>query len=170
MNADIEKTLKELGPEYESVYTRLVSARELETSCCSVVRIPARRRVHPWVALPIAASVLFAAAMSFWFLPDASAVRKTRRTPVISAGPYSLAFSVSDENALDEIIRTQNADGSWSNDLLTRQNAAALGLVDATSIAYRKALRYLRSRGLAPLSLAEYSAKARICNSFVRCD
>ena len=67
------------------------------------------------------------------------------------ATPYTLALTPTPA-AIDEIVRTQAADGSWANDFLTRQNAAALREVDATSVAYRKAVRYLRTKGLAPLT------------------
>ena len=47
-------------------------------------------------------------------------------------------------------IRTQNADGSWCNDFLTRRNAEALARCpDAGArVAYKKAMRNLRVRGL----------------------
>ncbi|MBQ6137808.1 MAG: hypothetical protein IJI73_10615, partial [Kiritimatiellae bacterium] len=52
------------------------------------------------------------------------------------------------------ILASQRADGSWTNDFITRQNAAALrrGESAAAKVAYRRAVRYLRSRGLSPLS------------------
>ena len=52
--------------------------------------------------------------------------------------------------SVPEMIATQNADGSWKSDFLTRRNAAALkGCGDpAAQIAYKKAMRNLRSRGV----------------------
>ncbi|MBR2938388.1 MAG: hypothetical protein IKC15_00835, partial [Kiritimatiellae bacterium] len=61
--------------------------------------------------------------------------------------------SIGDAAAVAEILRTQNADGSWQTDFLTRQNARLLASVDspAASLARRRALRNLRVRGLAEL-------------------
>ena len=72
------------------------------------------------------------------------------------ASPHPSAFqlaSVGDAAAVAEILRTQNADGSWQTDFLTRQNARLLASVDspAASLARRRALRNLRVRGLAEL-------------------
>ena len=49
-----------------------------------------------------------------------------------------------------EMIATQNPDGSWKNDFLTRRNAAALRICSdpAAQIAYKKAVRNLRLRGI----------------------
>ena len=47
-----------------------------------------------------------------------------------------------------EIIRTQRPDGSWGNDFLTVQNALALERHGETGVPYRRAKRYLRSKGL----------------------
>ena len=48
------------------------------------------------------------------------------------------------------MIATQNPDGSWKNDFLTRRNAAALRASSdpAAQIAYKKAMRNLRTRGI----------------------
>ena len=48
------------------------------------------------------------------------------------------------------MIATQNPDGSWQNDFLTRRNAAALKVCGdpAAQIAYKKAMRNLRARGV----------------------
>ncbi len=78
--------------------------------------------------------------------------------PAASASPYVLAYG--GEGSVDELVRTQRADGSWENDFLTRQNAAALRGSERASVAYRKAVRYLRSRGLAPLPDDEFRARA----------
>ena len=66
-----------------------------------------------------------------------------------AATEYRLAFVRNDE-AVKELIRTQNADGSWRNDFLTRQNATALKSASGPEarIAYKKALRNLRYKGL----------------------
>ena len=51
---------------------------------------------------------------------------------------------------VSEMIATQNPDGSWKNDFLTRRNAAALKSCGdpAAQIAYKKAARNLRLRGV----------------------
>ena len=51
---------------------------------------------------------------------------------------------------ISEMIATQNPDGSWKNDFLTRRNAAALKACGdpAARIAYKKAARNLRLRGI----------------------
>ena len=51
---------------------------------------------------------------------------------------------------ISEMIATQNPDGSWKNDFLTRRNAAALKSCDdpVAQIAYKKAARNLRLRGI----------------------
>ena len=51
---------------------------------------------------------------------------------------------------ISEMIVTQNPDGSWKNDFLTRRNAAALKVCGdpAAQIAYKKAVRNLRLRGI----------------------
>ena len=53
---------------------------------------------------------------------------------------------------ISEMIATQNPDGSWKNDFLTRRNAAALRVCGdpAARIAYKKAVRYLSFKGLLP--------------------
>lgn len=63
------------------------------------------------------------------------------------------AFMLAEEKsreAIDEIIRTQNPDGSWQTDFLTRRNADALLACSSpeAKLAYRKAMRNLRARGL----------------------
>ena len=51
---------------------------------------------------------------------------------------------------IDEMIATQNPDGSWQNDFLTRRNADALKFCGdpAAQVACRKAVRNLRVRGV----------------------
>jgi hypothetical protein len=66
-----------------------------------------------------------------------------------AAREYQLAV-VRDDRAVQEMIRTQRADGGWGSDFLTRQNAAALRLCagEDARLAYRRAARNLRLRGL----------------------
>ena len=67
--------------------------------------------------------------------------------------PHPSAFRLASDGgaaAIGEIIRTQNADGSWQTDFLTRQNARVLAGIRSAdaSLAYRKAMRNLRARGI----------------------
>ena len=163
MTKDLDETLAELGPEFRSVAQRLRAAPELEPGL-ACARPPSRVRA---AAVLIAASLLVAVGMSVVFGRFATIRQPLREVPRLRvANEYSLAYAGGDE-ALREIIRTQNADGGWKNDFLTRQNAAALRASneDRMRVAYRKAVRYLRSRGLVPLSdeelkeRGEYAAK-----------
>lgn len=169
MNADLEATLKELGKEYRPVVDRLRAGREVEPR-----RSPAHLRLprSGWRIARIAASLAVIAGGAALLLnlrmmtprgpqQAANPIAEQNRTvessvPAASPPrtPYELALA-EDGSTLQEILRTQSADGSWANDVLTRQNAAALREADATSVAYRKAVRYLRTKGLAPLSADE---------------
>ena len=62
---------------------------------------------------------------------------------------YALAV-LRDDKAVQELIRTQNPDGSWKTDELTRRNAELLKTCrsEAAQAAYRKAMDNLRARGL----------------------
>lgn len=166
MSEDLEKTLDELGPEFSEVVARLRAAPEAEPRA-GVVPVPVR---FPWrrcAAVAAAASLLFA-AVSVSLLTPRGEQQGVEAPLRYMGGPYSLAFRVSGNGSvLDEIKRTQNADGSWMNDFLTLQNAAALKMVDSGSVAYRKAERYLRSRGLKPLSRAEFISRRQSGGRFV---
>ena len=161
MNGDLEKTLNELGPEYRDVVARLRSAREVEPSGTRAFSLP---RTEWWrhVGYLVAASLLVALGLSI-FMQDAA---NAPREPYAGVKIYTVAYAPTEE-ALEIIVASQRADGSWSNDFITRQNAAALRASDDArmKIAYRRAVRYLRSKGLAPLTddelkvRGEYAAK-----------
>lgn len=173
MNADLEATLKELGEEYRPVVDRLRAGREVEPGRKTSAPSPHLRLIRPWRRIArIAASLAVIAGGAALLLnlrmtaprglqhpanPNVAHDR-TDESSVPAAPPartpYELAL-VEDGSTLQEILRTQSADGSWANDVLTQQNAAALREADATSVAYRKAVRYLRTKGLAPLSADE---------------
>ena len=156
MNADLEETLKELGEGYRPVVDRLLAARTAESDGAAC-RPTFRLRLVRWTAAGLlAASVAGICLMTRTSVVDEPpvAASEPRAVPAAApspATPYTLALAPTPA-AIDEIVRTQAADGSWANDFLTRQNAAALREVDATSVAYRKAVRYLRTKGLAPLT------------------
>lgn len=175
MNADLEATLKELGKEYRPVIDRLRAGREVEPGRKTSAPSPRLRPLRTgWRIARIAASLAVMAGAVCLIrmqgrapqdVPPPYVVTPTSEPPEVKAPdgeavpqpvrtPYELAL-VEDGSALQEILRTQSADGSWANDVLTRQNAAALREADATSVAYRKAVRYLRTKGLAPLSADE---------------
>ncbi len=161
MNGDLESTLNELGPEYRDVVARLRSAREVEPSGTRAFSLP---RTEWWrrAGYLAAASLAVALGLSI-FMQDAA---NAPREPYAGAKVYTIAYAPTEE-ALEIIVASQRADGSWSNDFITRQNAAALRASDDArmKIAYRRAVRYLRSKGLSPLTddelkvRGEYAAK-----------
>ena len=162
MNGDLESTINELGPEYRAVVARLRSACEVEPSGTRVSSFP---RTEWWrrIGYLVAASLLVALGLSI-FMQDAA---NAPREPYAGAKVYTVAYAPTEE-ALEVIVASQRADGSWSNDFITRQNAAALRASEDARmrIAYRRAVRYLRSKGLAPLTdeelklRGEYAARA----------
>jgi hypothetical protein len=161
MNGDLENTLNELGPEYRDVVARLRSAREVEPSGTRAFSLP---RTEWWrrAGYLAAASLAVALGLSI-FMQDAA---NAPREPYAGVKVYTVAYAPTEE-ALEVIVASQRADGSWSNDFITRQNAAALRASDDArmKIAYRRAVRYLRSKGLSPLTddelkvRGEYAAK-----------
>ena len=168
MNGDLEGTLNELGPEYRGVVARLRSAREVEPARIGLKGLaPGRACSSPrafWcrAGYLVAASLAVALGFSVFMQGAANAPRE----PYAGAKVYTIAYAPTEE-ALEIIVASQRADGSWSNDFITRQNAAALRASDDArmKIAYRRAVRYLRSKGLAPLTddelkvRGEYAAK-----------
>ena len=161
MNGDLESTINELGPEYRDVVARLKSACEVESSGSRAFTLP-RTEWRRHVGYLVAASLAVALGLSV-FLQNAA---KAPREPYAGAKVYTVAYAPTEE-ALEIIVASQRADGSWSNDFITRQNAAALRASDDArmKIAYRRAVRYLRSKGLSPLTddelkvRGEYAAK-----------
>ena len=149
MSEDLDRTLNELGVEYFSVVARLKTLREVE---------PARKthaRKRKWlfqIGSAIAASLVIAVALAVFFKEPEATYNHASQSSANFQMSYMLAFSASDKNVLEEIKRTQNPDGSWMNDSLTRQNAAVLKKIDGKSLSYRKAARYLRLKGIPPLS------------------
>ena len=131
MNRDLEEQLDEMGPEYRAVVVRLRMAQ-------SAGKREQGTGNRGWL---IAASLLVAIGLGVIFLT--SQTSQTSQTSGICA-PREFRASVS------EMIATQNPDGSWKNDFLTRRNAAALKVCGdpAARIAYTKAMRYLSFKGL----------------------
>lgn len=160
MNGDLESTLNELGPEYRAVVARLRASSEVEPSRRGQFAPP--RLLWRRAGYLAAASLVVLLGLSV-FLHDAA---NAPREPYAGAKIYTVAYAPTEE-ALEVIVASQRADGSWSNDFITRQNAAALRMSDDArmKIAYRRAVRYLRSKGLSPLTddelkeRGEYAAK-----------
>ena len=164
MNADLEKTVEELGPAYRDVVARLRASREVEpTRIGPKAPAPGRASRSP-VSYLAAASLAAALALAVLYV----APRGGDAAAEVPLTVYTVAYAPTEE-ALELILASQRADGSWCNDFLTRQNAAALRASgdERMRVAYRRAVRYLRTKGLAPLTDAElkargeYAAKSR---------
>ena len=136
MSRDLDEQLKEMGPEYRAVVARLRAAREA-ADVLNVFR-PGSKVLRPVLA---AASMLFLIGLGVTFLGRQDFRRETKD---VRCAPREYRASV------PEMIATQNPDGSWKNDFLTRRNAAALKVCSdpAAQIAYKKAMRNLRTRGV----------------------
>ena len=137
MNRDLEETLNELGPDYRAVVGRLRVGREAASGSRSSSDSRSSRRA----AYLVAASLLVLIGLTVVHLSQS---QTSNLKPQTSSCPREYRASV------DEMIATQNPDGSWQNDFLTRRNAAALKVCGdpAARIAYKKAVRNLRSRGM----------------------
>ena len=150
MNRDLEGQLDEMGPEYRAVVDRLLAAYRhsdvrTEPSAGTAAEKSRVGRIAGWSAAYLVAASLLV------FLGLAVVFRSPRTEAGVDRSPseYLLAH-LKDDASARELLRTQNPDGSWKNDFLTRQNAKALaGRADeASRIAYKKAMRNLRQRGL----------------------
>ena len=141
MTKDLEATLNELGPEYRAVVARLKKDRGLKTRDFGIWRTNYSR----------AAALAMLVFLPCLFLRLSNAPSAPGQPTLHPAAPrdYQLA-DLATPAAVAEIVRTQQADGSWANDFLTRRNALALkDCADgAAQIAYRKAMRNLRLRGV----------------------
>lgn len=150
MTEDLERTLAELGPGYREVVGRLTAAYRPMALPAVALR---RRRAAAWL---VAASLLLVAGLCAVFgalcAGKAGPCAPSRVYTVRATTPeneYLLAL-VRDDAAVQEMIRTQRPDGSWKNDFLTKRNAEVLKDCpgEAAQIAYKKAVRNLRSRGV----------------------
>lgn len=157
MTKDLEETLDELGPAARAVVARLKAAPEAEPRASRQVFAPFAPRFGR-LAASVSVALLVAAVTIGRIVRLAPGARDAQAAQVKALSPYALAYAPS-EAAVEELLRTQAADGSWANDFLTQQNAAALRDVAAANVAYRKAVRYLRSRGLSPLTAEELRAR-----------
>lgn len=162
MTEDLKETLEELGPGYEGLVSALRQARAVARRE-SAWRMAQRRRTLRRAAYLTAASLFVALGVASLFFsplvtPSGAATRSARH-----AAPAIYTAAYAGESSAEALVRSQSPDGSWNgSDFVTRQNAAALRGVASASVAYRKALRYLRSRGLAPLSDDELRLRASL--------
>ena len=156
MTKDLEETLAEMGPAYRAVVDRLVASEQAAPS--AVGRIDGfENRRWGWgraAYVRVAASLLVCAGLVGVFLAT-SARRAPADAPKVytihvatAARAYRLA-QIRDDAAVQEMIRTQNPDGSWEHDFLTKRNAEVLRTCPdaAAQIAFKKAQRNLRLRG-----------------------
>ena len=156
MTEDFKETLDELGPEYIQVVDKLKNLGEIEPRNG---RFFVKRSVFfKRIGVLLVASLTLVIAMTFYFVKSNWDKKGIAEIDISASKPYFLAFNLTDAKSIEEIKRTQKPDGSWNNDLLTRQNATSLMKVDKSSLAYRKAMRYLRSKGLSPLSDSEFQS------------
>ena len=143
MSRDLDGQLKEMGPEYRAVVARLRAAQGAEFGQRTA---DSRQRPLSFVSCPLsyltAASLLVIVGLSAIFIQSNSrTIQQSNNSPF---APHEYRASI------PEMIATQNPDGSWKNDFLTRRNAAALKVCSdpAAQIAYKKAMRNLRTRGV----------------------
>ena len=149
MNRDLEEQLDEMGPAYRAVVARLRAGREAEpggrgSRSSSGARSSRGSRDSSFSrqAYLVAASLLVVVALGVFFSQSVnSPIGQSVKSP---RAPREYVMSV------PEMLATQNPDGSWQNDFLTRRNAEALRLCagEEARIAYKKAMRNLRARGL----------------------
>jgi len=148
MTKDLEETLAELGPRFREVVERL-------RMCDAELSAPRRFAPLPYLAAASVAAAALAAACIF-----AARTGATRD----AAAAYTAAYGRGGA-AISEMVASQRADGSWANDFLTMQNAAALrgARGEGAAVAYKKAARYLRSKGRRPLTDDELRQRAAEC-------
>ena len=143
MNKDLEEQLDEMGPEYRKVVALLKNAREADFGhkTLDMGRRSFMSKVFRLKSYLTAASLLVLVGIGVVFLGRQDVRRETKDA---KSAPREYRASVA------EMIATQNPDGSWKNDFLTRRNAAALKVCGdpAAQVAYKKAVRNLRLRGI----------------------
>ena len=143
MSRDLEEQLDEMGPAYRAVVARLRAGREAEPGGRGARSSSGTRdSSFSRQAYLVAASLLVAVALGVFFSQSVN--------PPISQSVNSPRAPREYGMSVPEMLATQNPDGSWQNDFLTRRNAEALRLCagEEARIAYKKAMRNLRARGL----------------------
>ena len=155
MSRDLERQLEEMGPAYRTVVARLRAARDVEPGGQRTK--DSRQRPLSAVFCPlsylVAASLLVLLGLGVVLFQT---IKQSNNSPSLytvrvtdAQTEYTHAELRGDE-LVKEIIRTQNPDGSWKDDALTRRNAEVLRTCrsDEAQAAYRKAIDNLRARGL----------------------
>ena len=145
MSRDLEEQVNEMGPAYRAVVARLCAsgvAEDFRRETSDAGRWGFMSKVFRLKSYLTAASLLVLVGLGVLFLRTSDVRRETRAAG--AACPREYAMTV------DEMIATQNPDGSWKNDFLTRRNAETLKLSGdpAAQVAYKKAMRNLRVRGV----------------------
>ena len=144
MSKDLEEQLNEMGPEYRAVVARLrcATGEDFRRGLASKVLGLRSKVLRPVLA---AASIALILGLGVVFLGRKD-FRPETEDGCAGAREYRAGIS--------EMIATQNPDGSWKNDFLTRRNAAALkgSSNPAAQVAYKKAMRYLHAKGLEPMN------------------
>jgi len=138
MNKDLEEQLKELGPECRAVVDRLRMAKDVEP------RVKGQGlRSRSTVEWLVAASLLLALGLVI-HLSSPLFTSPHPSSPLFTSVPREYRLTPA------EMIETQRPDGSWQNDFLTRRNAEILANCEGAEarIAYKKAMRNLRARGI----------------------
>ena len=173
MSADLDATLNELGDEYRILVAKLRSSAS--DACIGRRRAFASLQTGRFAAMMAAALAI--AVSVFVMMGGEGYARRDSAAPAVSlkvpSNPYARLLCIAHKSIFSEIIQTQNSDGSWQNDYLTRQNAAALRVSGESGVSYRKALRYLRQKGLVPLTDEEFferqalaASKGHICYTY----
>ena len=146
MSRDLEEQLGELGPECRAVVARLRAGREAQPGV-RVASVSSGSRISRQAYL-VAASLLVAAALGVCFTQSNNRTieqsEQSEQSTTSPSAPREYVMTVS------EMLATQNPDGSWKTDFLTRRNAEALRVCTGSDarVAYKKAMRNLRARGL----------------------
>ena len=152
MSRDLERQLEEMGPAYRTVVARLRAAREVE-----VGQRTEDKGQRPLSAVLCPLSYLVAASLLVLLglgVVLFQTIEQSNNSPcytvrVTDAQTEYTHAELRGDELVKELIRTQNPDGSWKDDALTRRNAEVLRTCrsDEAQAAYRKAIDNLRSRG-----------------------
>ena len=143
MSRDLEEQLGELGPGCRAVVARLRAGREAQPGV-RVASVSSGSRISRQAYL-VAASLLVAVALGVCFTQSNNrTIEQSEQSTTSPSAPREYVMTVS------EMLATQNPDGSWKTDFLTRRNAEALRVCTGSGarVAYKKAMRNLRARGL----------------------
>ena len=139
MNRDLEETLNELGPDYRAVVARLKGETNDGQKTKDRGQRPLSSVLCP-LSFLVAASLLVVVGFAVVF--NRQPQTESQQSSVYGAREY--------RQSVGDMIASQNPDGSWQNDFLTRRNAGILreSSDPAARIAYKKAMRNLRTRGV----------------------